>query len=305
MYHRDSSKRFYRFEKKVYQFALTWWNYTPWGKKLKVSEYEIDAASLPASFDGFRIVHLSDLHGRFFGRNQEILCRRIAELKPDLILCTGDLVQEFYEKKERKAVQAFLQRIPSIAPVYAILGNHETRSGFLPSILSDYYCSNTVLLRNERADIRRGKDCISIFGIDTGVGSRFASNMDDRMHVEEMMTRTMDQLKKRREPLPYMIVLSHKPENFPALVHQHADLVLSGHAHGGLMRIGNKRLIAPGQGWFPRYTHGMHEKEGTYMVISEGLGGPRIGIGPEIAAITLHSTRPYAEVQPETPAKKN
>ena len=66
------------------------------------------------------------------------------------------------------------------------------------------------------------------------------------------------------------------------------DLVLSGHAHGGLMRLPfGYRLLAPGQSWFPKYTHGMYQKEETRMIVSCGLGGPRIFIQPEIGVIVL------------------
>ena len=88
----------------------------------------------------------------------------------------------------------------------------------------------------------------------------------------------------------YRLVMAHRPELIELYRKLGVDLVLAGHAHGGLMKLpGGRRLLAPGQSWLPQYTHGLYEKEETSMIVSCGLGGPRIGIQPEIGFIMLRS----------------
>ena len=90
----------------------------------------------------------------------------------------------------------------------------------------------------------------------------------------------------------YNIVLSHRPEYFRAYVEAGADLVFCGHAHGGQLIIGDKGLFAPGQGFFPEYTQGIHIKNYTSMIVSRGLGDsvlPRVNNMPELVIVTLRS----------------
>ena len=105
--------------------------------------------NLPDAFDGYRIVQITDLHGRMFGNNQQTLIRKVAQQKPNLILITGDMIEELYEGQERRAVRALYKGLQALAPCFAILGNHEVRSEYLSEILSDLSCSRVQLLRNE------------------------------------------------------------------------------------------------------------------------------------------------------------
>ena len=125
------------------------WNYTPKGSRLQSDFYWRDFEDLPKAFEGFRIVQITDLHGRCFGKRQEVLVRKVKKQRPDLILITGDMMDELYEGGERNAVRWMYKEMAGIAPCFAILGNHETRSEYLPEILADLACSRVQLLRNE------------------------------------------------------------------------------------------------------------------------------------------------------------
>ena len=100
------------------------WNYTPKGSRLQSDFYWRDFEDLPKAFEGFRIVQITDLHGRCFGKRQEVLVRKVKKQRPDLILITGDMMDELYEGGERNAVRWMYKEMAGIAPCFAILGNH-------------------------------------------------------------------------------------------------------------------------------------------------------------------------------------
>lgn len=290
------------------EFVLNLWNHTPQGRRIGVSRYTIGSAKLPAAFEGFRIVQISDIHGKEFGKKQHKLLGAIRKLKPDLILITGDIVQEFYEKKQRSAMVCLLDQVPSIAPSYMILGNHETRSPYLEEVLSDIENSDVELLRNEGRWLEWQGERLYLYGLETGTTSRIASNRDDQQDIETILQEARDRVaaeiraekdqtdtdEKKDENAAdtkkesFWILMAHKPENFLSFRETGMDLVFSGHAHGGFMKMPGRRLIAPGQGFFPTYTHGLYQQGETRMVVSQGLGGPRFGVEPELVLAVLH-----------------
>ena len=91
--------------------------------RLHVSRYEVSVAGLPPAFDGLKIVQISDLHSKFFGRDQGRLAAKVERLAPDIILCTGDMVDSRRYREE--PVYALVTKLMKIAPVYMTSGNHE------------------------------------------------------------------------------------------------------------------------------------------------------------------------------------
>ncbi|MBQ7916753.1 MAG: metallophosphoesterase [Firmicutes bacterium] len=257
------------------------WNLTPRGKRLKVARYELEFANLPQELEGYRIVQVSDLHGRLFGENQCKLTELIKAQSPHVILLTGDMMEEIYEDEERRAVQLLYQELPKIAPCYAILGNHERRSdSYLAEILSDLACSQVRLLRNE--SLWLGK--LRLSGLETEWASGLKKEDVDVDGVEKDLRKVFPD-----KPQEFTVLMAHKPEHMELYSKVGVDLVFSGHAHGGLIKLGSPRraLLAPGQGVFPKYIQGVYEMGATKMVVSQGLGGPRIEIPPEIVVVEL------------------
>lgn len=265
------------------------WSYTPKGKRLTLSRYELTSKRLPAGFDGLSIVQLSDLHGRIFKPNSDELVEKVAMLTPDLIVLTGDMFDKTHTRKQRQAILDLMERLCERSVVYAILGNHETRSPKRSRIISEMRETGVRLLGNQGAILERGGDRIGIAGVETDPMKELY-DIEDNQHVQGKLEKAMARYEK--DPVPFRILLAHKPELLGQYAEAGADLVFSGHAHGGLMEIpfsGGKRLLAPGQGLFPHYAQGLYRKENAMLVLSSGLGGPRVGLQPEIVHVTLRS----------------
>lgn len=267
------------------------WNHTPKGRTLQMDFYWRAFENLPDAFDGYRIVQITDLHGRMFGNNQQTLIRKVAQQKPNLILITGDMIEELYEGQERRAVRALYKGLQALAPCFAILGNHEVRSEYLSEILSDLSCSRVQLLRNESVLLLRQGGQIRLSGLETGLASGLRKDAKDPEGIGETLSQMFPKCPQEHI---FTVLMAHKPEKIHLYSRHDIDLIFSGHAHGGLMKLGfgQRGLLAPGQGIFPKYVQGTYEKDGTYMIVGRGLGGPRIGIPPEIVTVELHVKKP-------------
>ncbi len=244
------------------------------------SQYTLKFNNLPNDFNGFKILHISDLHSKSFGENQKKLVYRVKETNPDIIVVTGDSVDS---KKYNEGVCTDLfSQITKIAPVYYVTGNHEAWSNKFNSFEQKLKDIGVLVLRNDRKYINVKESKIVIGGIDDPA----FGNMNDSLYMlDEIMKVNKDN---------FSILLSHRPELIKTYSELNVDLVFSGHAHGGQVRlpfIGG--LISPNQGWFPEYTSGVYMENDTTMVVSRGLGNSiipqRIFNRPEIVLVTLGS----------------
>lgn len=214
-----------------------------------------------------RIVQISDLHDCLYGSSQSELTDAAVSLQPDFIVCTGDLFNR--KKPSSKDNAIFLIRnLLRIFPVFTVEGNHEARLGAEGArYLNDLEAYGAIVLRNEAVDY----DDIHIIGL-----------------VQRPCKTDLSGLISEKQ---FNLVLSHRPELFPMYSSCGSDLVLSGHAHGGQIRIGKYSLIAPEQGLFPKYTSGMYASGFSRMFVSRGLGDtvviPRINNPHELALICL------------------
>jgi len=257
-----------------------------WGNtSIQVTEIGIDSKKIPESFRGFRIVQVSDLHNTEFGESQSRLLSAIKNAAPDLIAVTGDLIDSRFTDME--IAMEFVHGVTEIAPVYYVTGNHEARTDEYSELVEQLVQAGVVILNDESIEIENGSEAIRLMGVNdpefTAQGDAYVGNayvMDAKLTA--MLT----------EDSTYTILLSHRPELFDVYAYNNIDLVLSGHAHGGQVRlpfIGG--LAAPNQGFFPQYSEGVYEKSRTKMVVSRGLGNSifpiRINNHPELVVITL------------------
>ena len=254
-----------------------------WGTNdIVTSEYFIGSEKIPSDFDGYRIVQVSDLHNKEFGKNQKRLIQKIKTANPDLIVITGDIVDR--RKWGTKYMEEFLSEAKGIAPMYYVSGNHEVWSfkyDKVKKILEKY---DVNILDDDVKTIKYKNSEIKIAGIiDTG--------FEDR---EEYVPEILKTLKNKIKSNEYSILLSHRPEHIDDYADAGYDLVFSGHAHGGQIRIpfiGG--IYAPHQGFMPKYTKGVINKKKTKMVVSRGLGNSVIPIRilnrPEITITVLKS----------------
>ncbi|HHW89966.1 MAG TPA: metallophosphoesterase [Clostridiales bacterium] len=227
-------------------------------KKPKITKIDFEHRLIEQEFDGFRILHLSDLHNKEFGLNQSILIEISQESKPDLIAITGDIING--QKIDKTLL--YIKEAVNVAPVFFVSGNHEYYSKRYNFIKDQLVNAGARVLDNRLEEITVNSKILSVIGIRD---LAFFKN-------KEAFKNTINTLSGQAKG--FRIMLTHKPHLIDAYQNSGADLILSGHAHGGQVRlplIGG--LYAPGQGVFPRYTSGLYRlKNGVSMIVNRGLG---------------------------------
>lgn len=258
-----------------------------WGNAaLQKTEMSFESNEIPASFHGFRIAQISDFHDARLGKNHCRLVNALKDAQPNAIVFTGDMVDS--SRTDVENTLAFARQAAEIAPVYYVNGNHEALVSTQDyEVLTDGLraCGVTVL-EDKCVTIRRGSDFIRLIGLND-IGHLNVSGVDAKIAA---MQQTLETLLE--EHPGFSVLLSHRPELMDAYAQTSADLVLSGHAHGGQFRLpilGG--LIAPGQGLLPEYDAGLYEENGTAMIVSRGIGNSVIPIRfnnrPEIIVVEL------------------
>lgn len=262
--------------------ALVLW--TIWGNvTIGVTRYHIAGDRLPDTFDGYRIVVVSDLHNAQFGKDNSQITKIIEKEQPDIITITGDLVDS--NKMDIDTAIALAHKLMQIAPCYYVTGNHEAWIGRQFSELEERLLAENVQILHDQV-IQLGKDgqTIQLAGLD----DPDFTNRDTAVQQSMLQTR-LNQMSLSEE---YCILLSHRPETFEAYVMEDIDLILSGHAHGGQFRlplIGG--VVAPNQGFFPTYDAGVYTQNNTTMIVSRGIGNSIIPVRfnnwPEIVVVEM------------------
>lgn len=249
------------------------------------TEYNFSSDKVPQNFKGYKIVQLSDLHSKSFGNNQSDLVEKVKKVNPDLIVFTGDLIDS--DRYDEKISLTLMEKLVQIAPVYYVTGNHEWWSGKFNSLEDKLKDTGVKVMRNTVEEIIIGNDKIQMIGIDDP--AKVNESYAERAIAEEDITNS---IKGLEEGVNFKILLSHRPELFSLYTQYEFDVVFSGHAHGGQVRIpfiGG--LVAPNQGLFPEYSSGMHEVDNTTMIVNRGLGNSiiplRVFNRPEIVVVTL------------------
>ena len=243
------------------------------GNELLVTRsYEISDEKIPESFDGFRIVQLTDYHTKhtFLGH----LCDKVRAESPDIIVVTGDIIDS--SRTDIEQALEFADGLTEIAPVYYVTGNHELHLSDkeYSELLGGLRERGVICLCNESVTLEAGGDEITLIGLD-GSGTEELSRLSAEANNS------------------FRVVLSHYPENVEQYRTSGAELILTGHAHGGQIRIPFTDIgfFSPGEGFFPEYTRGLYELGDTRMLVSAGVGNSsapvRIFDPPEIVSLTL------------------
>ena len=248
-----------------------------------LTEFRVVDESLPTAFDGLRIAHVSDLHDAEFGEGHAKTVALLKRAEPDLIFLTGDMVDRHQGRTDVALTLAFAEQAVEIAPCYYVTGNHE--AGISPedyaALEEGLQALGVTVLRDASVTLGRDGQTILIVGVDSpafGKTGKITENLDAICEGE------------------YTLLLAHHPEYVSAYVRAGADVVFSGHVHGGQFRIpfiGG--LYGPGQGWFPAYDKGVYcvsdGNEQTHLVVSRGLGNSSIPVRfanrPEVVTVVL------------------
>ena len=264
--------------------ALIAW--TIWGNTaLMVNSITVSGNQIPSEFSGFRIAQISDLHNAEFGEGNSHLLNSLSESKPDMIAITGDLVDAQYTNID--VALSFAEKAVQIAPVYYVTGNHEASLSQYSELKTGLEATGVIVLEDNAIQLEHNGGIVTLMGL-SDPDFTIKSNIFDE--VPAMISTKLNDLME--DKVGYTILLSHRPELFDTYVSCGVDLVLSGHAHGGQFRlplIGG--LVAPNQGFFPKYDAGLYTNGGTNMVVSRGLGNSiiplRFNNRPEIVLVEL------------------
>lgn len=250
-----------------------------WG--LQVTETEVTLSALPAGFDGLRIVHLSDLHGHEYGQDSETLTALVAEQEPDLIVITGDLIDR---ESQLDRLPALIDRLTAIAPVYYVTGNHEWAAGAGRSVKALLREHGATVLDNRYVLLERGGDTIVLAGVD-----------DPNGLADQKTPEALYQELQAEYPGAFTLLLAHRNTLFSRYAAAGYDLVLSGHGHGGIVRLPfTDGLIGTDRRLFPTRTAGVYREGESTLFVSRGLGsnttpipGFRLFNRPDLAVLTL------------------
>lgn len=258
-----------------------------WGNTaLMYHSIRINSNRLPASFDGFTILQISDLHNTEFGKDNGKLLQMIGEASPDIIVLTGDLIDS--NRLNLQVALDFAKKAAKLAPTFFVTGNHESYIEEYGQLENGLKEAGVRVLRDESVLLRKGEDAIALIGLDDPAFSLQGDLLGETSSMVD--TKIKGLLLKSN---PFTILLSHRPELFEVYVKNQIDVTLSGHAHGGQIRlpfVGG--LIAPNQGFFPKYDAGLFTEGSSNMIVNRGLGNSvlplRVNNRPEVVVVTLH-----------------
>jgi hypothetical protein len=264
-------------------------------RQIQIEEHPILCDDLPDAFEGMKIVFLSDLHNHQFGNHNERLVQAIREQEPDLILVGGDLVVGKKEQPATDIAYDLLRQLPGICPVICANGNHEYRLKLYTEIYGSRYEEYRSKLRelgityleNQTVAVKKGEAVIYITGLEI---ERKYYHRGAKMPMKQSY---LNQLLGPKEKGAVQILLAHNPLYFPEYAAWGADLVLSGHNHGGLIRLPKLGgAVSPQLRIFPKYDAGYYKKGSSQMIISRGLGIHTLPIRmnnlPELSVIRLY-----------------
>ena len=247
----------------------------------RIFEYEVNTKKLPARARGPVFCMLADLHNKSYGQDNARLAEAILAQKPDAVLAAGDLLTGRPGESFLPAV-ALLRRLREAGlPIFCGNGNHEYRTRLHPEIYGSMYADYTeslrelgvVFLENEKTAFEAAGLSMDIYGFEL---EEFYYQKFCRANFRE---EELEQIFGRPDPERYSILLAHNPVHFHAYARWGADLTVSGHLHGGIIRIpGVGGVITPQARLFPRYDAGHFRWMDKDLVVSRGLGTHTINL---------------------------
>ena len=249
---------------------------------IQITAFDPVFTDLPAGFDGCKIVVLSDLHGAEFGEDNEPLFSAVSAENPDYIFYLGDL-EDRYRGAQTDYAEIVASGLTAIAPTYYVTGNHEWAIGDVPTLKERLAAHGVTVLSNRHVPVERNGETILLAGVDDPNG--YADQKTPEELTAELYAEYGDS---------FWLLLAHRNDRFEEQYSLlGADLVLSGHGHGGIVRLPfTDGLLSTNRTFFPSYTAGLYEKNGSVLFVTRGLGnsGPSLRLfnRPEVAALTLH-----------------
>ena len=245
---------------------------------LKITNYTYLDQELPKDFDGYRIVFISDLHCKRIGKNQDKLIKAIASCNPYIVVFTGDMIDS--EHKDITPVKELLAGLEGKYPMYVVSGNHEKDNLVNYEKLLKFYEEYGVIDLDDRSMTISKKDAhVGIYGL----------SYRDSHYIKKTSH------KPDKDKNEFNILLYHDATVFPLTSLYGYNLVLSGHTHGGIVRLPFLGGIINNDGTlFPEFDNGVYHINGSTLISNRGIGDsyfPRFYNRPEIVCITLRTGR--------------
>ncbi|GHV43288.1 ser/threonine protein phosphatase [Spirochaetia bacterium] len=254
-------------------------------RTISISSYTVQTPGMAAE-NLITIALISDLHSTIYGGDQRPLIELIAAQRPDLILLSGDIVDD---KTPVTGTTLLLAGIRDLAPIFYVTGNHEYMSKRIGDIRHTLESFGVVILSDSYVQLDIRGNAVIVAGVEDPYKKIFETPGYDQNLSMRRAFGALDKI------AAYKILIAHRPENIKAYAEYPFDLVVSGHAHGGQVRIPHvlNGLYAPGQGLFPRYAGGRYTHGSLTHIVSRGLSVdpwiPRIFNPPELVIIFVGS----------------
>lgn len=247
-------------------------------ESLEINHYKVTSKKVTTEI---RIVQISDLHSTKFGENQKELLSNIRKQSPDLIFITGDVL---VENGDLTNCRDLFKEVVKIAPTYYVTGNHEYRDKNPKNLFKILDTYNIIKLFDENKEIKVKDNIINISGLDDSEGNNYWNR--NKKDIERL-----EKIKYNNKYLS--LLLSHRPELVDSYSQTDYDVIFTGHAHGGQVRIPGiiAGVIAPNQGLFPKYTKGVYDlNKKTKMIVSAGLAVnnvARLNNRPDLVVVSI------------------
>lgn len=239
---KQKSKKLKTFRKRIIAFLLLiclCLSFAVWQtNSIVISDFLYSNSKIPAAFEGFKILQLSDVHNKTFGKNQSVLLRLIEDAHPDLIVITGDIIDNATDNLD--SITELFVGAAAFAPVYYVEGNHDRVPQYYESLRDIAKQHGITLLDNDQTMLMRGQSAIRLVGIADPI--YFADESEYENMLDYLLRQSADD---------FTILLSHRPEKMELYEKYAADLCFTGHVHGGQIAIPLiGPVYAPNQGYF-------------------------------------------------------
>ncbi len=232
-----------------------------------------------------RFVLVSDLHAAEYGEGQADILKMIRDQNPDAILMAGDMIDD---ASSNETTLAFMKGAVEIAPCFYTSGSHDLWSNQYDDCIRSIKGWGITILNGDTAAFEVRGHRISISGIGDPT---YGGHQDDRARYLRDLKADFSSLDKGT----FNVFIAHRPDYIAEYAKYPFDLVVSGHTHGGQIRVPIliNGLFAPDQGWFPKYAGGQYMLGDTTMIVSRGISDyprlPRVFNPPEVCVVTVSS----------------
>ena len=262
--------------------------------KIDVTEYSILNEKIPQEFNDFKIVQLSDFHSNGYKDTTDIIINKIENINPDIVVMTGDMVS--WEIGNIDELEKLISSLSINYPIYYINGNHEqlleiTNLKEYNEFLNKIKSLGVTYIKNNFVEIIRDGQSINLYEIDIPLIEGNGLYVKEGELDDDYINSKLSNIKSNK----FNILLAHNPLFIDEYSSWGADLVLSGHIHGGIIRIPivDVGVLSPEKKFFPKYDSGEFKVGDTTMIVNRGIGTSSIKLrvfnNPEISVITLKS----------------